>query len=283
MAVFYNKATLSYNDKVTDSNIVTGEIVEVLSVTKTALSDSYSDSSRITYVVNIVNSGVTSFTGLTASDNLGEYSSEGGSLIPLDYVDGSLRAFVNGVPASVAVTAGEYLTVTGINVPANGNVTLVYEVETNRFAPPESGSSIENTVTVSGEELANPITATAVIGVSDAPLLTISKCLCPSEVTENGQINYTFVIQNTGNTAADASDNAIVTDNFDPILKNISVTFNNTAWSSPANYGYNTATGAFATVPGMITVPAATYEQDPATGEWTVKPGISILTVSGSI
>ncbi len=283
MAVFYNKATLSYNDKVTDSNIVTGEIVEVLSVTKTALSDSYSDSSRITYVVNIVNSGVTSFTGLTASDNMGEYSSEAGSLIPLDYVDGSLRAFVNGVPASFTVTSGEYLNVTGINVPANGNVTLVYEAETNRFAPPESGSSIENTVTVSGGELANPITATAVVGVSDAPLLTISKCLCPSEVTENGQINYTFVIQNTGNTAADASDNAIVTDNFDPILKNISVTFNNTTWSSPTNYGYNTATGAFATVPGMITVPAATYEQDPATGEWNVKPGISILTVSGSI
>ena len=38
----------------------------------------------------------------------------------------------------------------------------------------------------------------------------------------------------------------------------------------------------FATVPGVITVPAATYTQN-AQGAWTVTPGTATLTVSGTI
>ena len=34
MAIFTNQATLSYNNTTTTSNVVTGEIVEVLSATK---------------------------------------------------------------------------------------------------------------------------------------------------------------------------------------------------------------------------------------------------------
>lgn len=41
MAAFYNQATLSYNGNTTTSNITTGEILEVLSATKTALRDTY--------------------------------------------------------------------------------------------------------------------------------------------------------------------------------------------------------------------------------------------------
>ena len=37
MAIFTNQATLSYNNTTTTSNIVTGEIVEVLSAAKNAL------------------------------------------------------------------------------------------------------------------------------------------------------------------------------------------------------------------------------------------------------
>jgi hypothetical protein len=41
MATFTNQATLTYNDTTTSSNIVTGEILEVLSATKTAVVDRY--------------------------------------------------------------------------------------------------------------------------------------------------------------------------------------------------------------------------------------------------
>jgi hypothetical protein len=36
-------------------------------------------------------------------------------------------------------------------------------------------------------------------------------------------------------------------------------------------------------MPGQILVPAATYTQDPLTGEYSVTPGIATLIVTGTI
>ena len=88
------------------------------------------------------------------------------------------------------------------------------------------------------------------------PDLAITKSVSPSIVAENGQITYTFLIENYGNTEASASDNVIITDTFNPILTGITVTYNGNAWTAPASYTYNEATGEFATVAGQITVPA---------------------------
>ena len=96
------------------------------------------------------------------------------------------------------------------------------------------------------------------------------------------QIVYTFILENTGTTPAVATDNIVVTDTFAPILDPIAVTFNGTAWVAGTNYTYNAATGEFATVAGEITVPAATYTQNPD-GTWTITPGVSTLTVTGTI
>ena len=62
MAVFYNQATLSYSGGTANSNITTGELVEVLSASKTALSSGYGSGDRVTYLISIVNSGETSVT-----------------------------------------------------------------------------------------------------------------------------------------------------------------------------------------------------------------------------
>ena len=45
MAAFYNQATLSYNGSVAVSNITTGEIIETLSATKEAVTDTYTTGS----------------------------------------------------------------------------------------------------------------------------------------------------------------------------------------------------------------------------------------------
>ena len=71
MASFYNQATLSYNGNTTTSNITTGELLEVLSATKTALRNNYTSNENVTYIISIINSGSTAFTGLTVTDNLG--------------------------------------------------------------------------------------------------------------------------------------------------------------------------------------------------------------------
>ena len=45
----------------------------------------------------------------------------------------------------------------------------------------------------------------------------------------------------------------------------------------------NETTGVFTTILGEVTVPAATYTQDPVTGAWITSPGVSTLIVTGTI
>ncbi|MCM1299125.1 MAG: hypothetical protein NC203_08415 [Firmicutes bacterium] len=283
MATFYNKATLTYNNVSTDSNIVTGELAEVLSASKTALESDYDTSCPVTYAVSIVNSGANAFTGIGVSDNLGEYTFNTGTLTPMTYVDGSLKYFVNGVlQPSPTVTGESPLTITGITVPANGNVLLVYKAYANQYAPLGTGASVTNTATVSGAALPNDILATATLDHASAPDLSISKSLSPETVTENSNVTYTFVIQNRGSAAADAADNVTVTDAFNPVLSNIAVTLNGTALTEGTDYTYNTTTGVFQTTAGRVTVPAAAFAADD-TGAWNVTPGVAILKVTGTI
>ena len=283
MTTFFNQATLTYNDTIINSNVTTGELQEVLTITKDAVLDTYTQGDDITYIINIRNTGTLAYNGLTVTDDLGTYTSGGLTLTPLTYAPGSATYFVNGIPQPTpSVTAGPSLTISGINVPAGGNATIIYTAQVNSFAPLDVGNTITNTVTLSGGGI-TPIAAEETVTAAEEANLTITKSLCPTVVTENGQITYTFVIQNTGNTPVVATDNAIITDTFDPILSDLAVAFNGTTWTSPANYSYNPATGQFVTNAGQITVPAATYTQDPSTGTVIIQPGISTLTVTGTI
>lgn len=54
----------------------------------------------------------------------------------------------------------------------------------------------------------------------------------------------------------------MVTDTFDPILENITITFNGTVLTETTDYTYNKQTGAFVVNAGQITVPAAEFTQD---------------------
>lgn len=283
MATFFNQATLSYSGGTVNSNITSGEILEVLSATKTAIIDSYSQGEQVTYAVNIINSGNTAFTGLTFTDNLGEYTFGTTTVVPLDYVTDSVKLFINGVLQSTpTVSATSPLTITGVSVPENSVATLIYTVNTNSYSSPTIDGSIENTVTISGGGITN-ITATETISASNTPNLTISKSLSPSVVSENGQLTYTFVITNSGNTAAVSTDNVVVSDTFDPILNNITVTYNGTVWTEGTEYTYDNTTGLFSTIAGAITVAEATFTQDTVTGAWITDPSSVTLTVTGTV
>ena len=147
----------------------------------------------------------------------------------------------------------------------------MYEAAVTRYAPLDQEAAITNTATVTGGGLAAPLTAQATLAAAQRADLTVSKAICPATVTESGQLTYTFVLQNFGNTAATAGDNVILTDTFDPALTGLTVTYNGDAWKEGDNYTYDAATGTFATIAGQIAVPAATYTQE-TDGTYTVTP-----------
>lgn len=284
MATITNQAALSYNGITTLSNVAVGELVEVLTISKAAADATYSAGSTKTFAISLVNAGTAPFTGLTVTDTLGAYTFGEQTLYPLTYVTGSLLYYANGVlQPTPAIADTAPLTVSGLSVPAGGNAMLVYTAAVNEYAPLGAEDSITNTATLTGGGVVTPLSATETINASTAPQLTISKSICPAAVSENGTLTYTLTLQNRGNTAADAGDELVVTDTFDPILSNLTVRFNGAVWTEGVHYTYSTATGVFATVSGALTVPAAAFTQDAATGAYTTDPGTSELVISGTI
>lgn len=285
MVAFYNQATISYNGNVTGSNITTGEIVGVISANKNATTDSYNSSGNITYVVNIINSGSTDFKNLTLTDNLGEYTTDNfpDGLTPLNYIAGSVSYYVNGIKQTAPTVTEAPFTISGINVPAQSNASVIYTVRTNPFAPLGEDAQITNTATITGSGIVTPVTAEATVTHSDDANLAISKSLEPAVVPENGTITYTFNIQNYGSKAVSNTDDVIFKDTFNPILNISSVTFNGVPWESGTDYSYSTADGVFSSLEGKITVEAADYTQDTDTGAWAIQPGTSTLVITGTI
>jgi uncharacterized repeat protein (TIGR01451 family) len=286
MATFYNQATLSFGGISTGSNITAGEIRSGITLTKVAASESYSYDDGISYVVTIANTGVTPYSNLTIVDNLGVFVPRimDTGIVPLTYIDGSLRYYQNGTETvgAIADATAAMLIIRNIDVPAGGNVTLIYEARVNEFAARGAGNSITNTVALRFANLPDDITATATVPVRERAVLTIAKAIFPAVIGSDGRITYTFIIQNTGNVAA-SGDDLIVTDTFNPILNGISVTLNGEELDAGTGYTYDEDTGEFATVGGIITVPAADFVRNPDTGIVSLTPGVSVITVTGTI
>lgn len=286
MATFFNQASISFNGYVTNSNVTAGEVIDTLAVTKTAISENYGASDGVVYAVSIVNGGTSPITDITLTDDLGAYTVGDSTVVPLDYIDGSARLYINGALAPApTVVAGPPLVFSGINIPAGANALLLYEARTNAYAPLGEGSSINNTVSATSTLpcVEGPIEASATVPVEEFTALSIAKSICPDTVASCEEVNYSFVLQNAGNRAVVATDGVVVSDTFVPALSNITVTFNGTELTEGTDYTYDEATGEFATLPGVITIPAAVFSQNTETGVITTTPGSSLLTVSGTV
>ena len=283
MATFTNQATLIFNGQSTSSNVTTGEIITGLTLTKTAISSTYQKDGRVSYIVTVSNAGA-AVTNATLTDNLGEYEVGALTVYPLTYVTGSLLYYQNGTLATGATAVGgPPLVITGIDIPAGGNVQLIYEAETNEYTPNALGSTVVNVATLTDYGAGEALIGTATVNADDDVALTIAKAICPTVVSDDGTLTYTFIIQNAGNTAVVATDDLVVRDTFNPILNPITVTLDGTVLTEGTDYTYDPTTGEFATLPGVITVPAATYTQDPTTGVYSTTPGVAELTIAGTV
>ena len=284
MATFTNQATLSYNNITLSSNIVTGETVEELSAGKTAVVPTYTAEDTLTYVISLVNEGDSPLTDLTITDDLGGYEFDGDTLYPLTYVEGSIRYFLDGVLQSAPeVDAGAPLVIEGIRVNAESSTMIIYQARVNEFAPLEDEGFILNTATISGCGMCDDVVVTETVTAVQGPVLSLLKEVTPCRVMCDGQVTYTLTVSNSGNEATDAEDDLIIRDTFQPVLSDLAVTFNGEPWTEGTQYTYDQSTGEFATVAGQVTVPAATFAQDPVTGVITTVPGTAVLAITGTI
>lgn len=282
---FTNQATLSYNGTAVRSNTVVGSLESAMTVDDRSVAADYSAGEALTYVISIVNNGANDANDLTVTDNLGAYEFGGGTVRPLSYVDGTLKYYLNGElqpEAAVTVTDTDDLVISGVSVPASGNSVLVYSAEVNEFAPLDSGAAVSDTVTVTGDGVCG---AEAEVSVPAAlePQLTLYKAVTPVPVAENGELTYTFTLLNYGNTEVTSEDDVAVSDTFSPALTDISVSIDGVPMTEGTDYTYDAAAGIFQTVAGVLSIPAAEFTQDPATGAWTATPGSVVLTVTGRV
>ena len=285
MATFYNQATLSYGGNVVNSNTTEAELLSGLTITKNAISTTYTAGSEVVYAITLTNMSSVAYTDLDITDNLGAYTLPGDvTVVPLTYVNGSILYYLNGVlQAAPTISGTNNLVIEGINIPANGTATLIYTATANEFAPIAADSSITNTSSTNGGAGIGVISATATVDVAEAPELTIAKAVCPAIINDNDSVTYTIIVQNLGNTPIVATDDVVISDTFNPALTGIAVTLNGAPLTVNVDYTYDEASGAFATTAGVITVPAATYTQDPITGVITTTPGVTVLTIVGTV
>ena len=285
MATFYNRATLSIGGNVVNSNTTEAELLSGLDITKTPITATYTAGGNVVYAITLTNLGGSTYNSLTVTDNLGAYTlPEGGAVVPLTYVPGSLSYYLNGVlqPTPTVTAAGD-LTVEGISLAGGETATIIYVAEANEFAPIAAGSQITNTASTDGGTGVGVISASSTVAVEEAPLLTIAKAVCPAIVNDNDTLTYTVIVQNLGNAPANATDGVIISDTFNPQLTNITVTLDGAPLTAGTDYTYDATTGAFSTLDGVITVPAATYTTDPVSGATVTSPGVTVLTVTGTI
>lgn len=283
MALFTNQASLSYSGRTVLSNVTSGELVSLIGASKTTGVDTYQNGTSIPYVINLTNSGDTPLTGLVVTDDLGAVPFGETLLQPLTFIEGSLRLFLDGVlQATPAYTLTPALTITGVNVPAGGVTTILYSAAANEFAPLDAAGSITNTARITGTTLAE-VSASATIAADTGAVLTMQKAVSPAVVSQNDTLTYTFIIENYGAEEAGVEENAVVTDLFQPALKNLSASLDGVVWTEGTQYTYDAETGLFASAAGAVTVPGAAFVQNPDTGAWTTLPGSVVLTVTGTV
>ena len=281
MARFTNQATLSYSGGVTTSNVVTGEVVAAFSAGKTAVTEQYAPGETVTYVVSIQNPGDSPLEGVSVSDDLGEYQAEGVAVYPLEYAEGSLLYYLDGVlQPRPAVDAP--LEISGLTIPAGSSAMLIYETRVTEYAPLGPDASVTNTAVITAQSAACTAEASATVPALSQVRLTVSKSLCPQEIPCSGEVTYTFRILNTGAAEAGPEESIVLADAFDPVLTGLTAALNGAVQPAQSFYTYDPVSGQFETVPGAITVPAASFVQN-QDGTWTTEPGETVVTVTGRI
>lgn len=265
------------------SNIAEISVESAVGFTKTSLGSTYGDNSILTYILTVTNSSGNVINGSTITDNLGTYVFGSTELTPLEYVAPAVL-LINGQDVSVqlgvdASVLGN-LTFTIPTIPAGATANIIYKAQVNDFAPLAVNSTITNTSTFESNSECADSTASSTVSVANAANIQIIKQMCPNPVICGDTITYTIRIYNYGNTAA---ENVILTDDFTPAPDNITVSRDGILLLG-TDYTYIAGTLTVPSASGTaVTVPPATFTQDPVTGLITITPSVVEYTITGTI
>lgn len=287
MPTIENFATVSYTSggiaatKV--SNIAEISVESAVGFTKTSLGDTYGDGSVLTYILTITNSSGSAITGSTITDNLGTYVFGATELTPLEYVSPAVL-LINGQDVSAQLGVDSSLQGSLIftipTIPAGATANIIYKAQVNDYAPLAIDSTIINTSTFESNSECADTTASATVSVANAANISIIKQMCPNPVICGDTITYTIKIYNYGNTAA---ENVVLTDDFNPAPDNITVSRDGVLLVG-TDYTYSDGTLTVPSATGTaVSVPPATFTQDPVTGIVTITPSVVEYTITGTI
>ena len=282
-----NRANLRYTyGAVTEtvaSNLASTVLNDPLTVTKSSLETAYRGGEPITYVITVTNGSSTALSNVTIEDDLGTYAPQtGAQATPLTYI-GPAQLYLDGVfsaELTPAITEGS-VTFTIPAIAPGSNATILYKAEPNEYAPMLAGSKITNTASFTPAVGAEPIAASHTIPAEAYAAVTIEKEMSPNPVADGAALVNTFTVTNTGNTEA---VDLVLTDAFMTPLNDLAVTVDGVAVpETDFTFENNVLTLPAEGAATALTVPAATYTQDPATGAVSFVPGVTTVVVTGTI
>ena len=281
-----NRASLRYTyGAVTEtvaSNTANTVVNDPLTVSKSSLESAYRAGEPITYLITVTNGSDATLTNVTITDDLGAFEPSAGlTVTPLTYT-GPAKLYQSGVFSAelTPAVAQDSVSFTVPSIPPAANVTILYKATPNEYAPMDVGSEITNTASFA-PTVSEPITAQHTVPADAYAAVTIEKEMTPNPVTGSGPLVNTFTITNTGNVAA---TDLVLSDTFNPQLSDLTVTVNG-APAAASDYTYE---NGVLTLPAeesalALTVPAATFVIDPTTGVITSTPGVTTVTVTGTL
>lgn len=283
--VITNQASLRFNYGTTEasvlSNIATATLTQALTASKTSLSTVYRAGDRVTFVVSLNHAGSSALSNVRVVDDLGAYTVGTLRVVPYDFVPTALL-FVNGISGGTLMptTTDNGIIFTIPTMPASSNAQILYQVTVNDTAPRMTGETITNTVTISADGMTEAVTASDTLSAADYADVAVTKTMSPSTVVDGAQLVYTFQVTNSGNTDADA---IVLSDTFEPAPVGITVAVDGTTLPA-SDYTYVNGVLTVSTVNGNpITLPAASFTQDPLSGVVTAVPSAMTITVRGTI
>lgn len=282
-----NQASIRYNYNnntgtgSANSNTVTTNLLDqyTLTATKTPLSATFRPGDNLTYILRVENNGSGELYNVTVTDDLGG----GGAAAPLVYQDGSLRAYINNTPVTLAPTAqGGTMTATLPAPLAAGDAALLVYTARVRADAPLTLASITNTAAVT----ANGGSATgAAVTADPAPTATVLRASYADvslykeadkqSVVPGEPLTYTFTLTNTGNQAAEG---VTLTDT-------LPAGFTVTQVTVDTGSGPQVLAGSDYTVAAdnTITLPSATGAPIQVAAATADAPGTTTVTITGTM